>query len=593
MDYYNDNDLRKQIDIIVQDFLYQVSRHIKHRFLPFNDQHTGYDIKSTFQIISKPDINKLIVNEERLLEGCIRVFLINPIFDVLFKHHGIPIDWRFGNPFSNFDITTREYELVSFIEFIILYNNQNIGYRYTSGAINGSEPSSALSECFDYVIKQNQIPGFDELKTVDKVFAIDWSGKKNERNKATDTLRNIIHKITLEDFFCTYFKNYDLFVEITSNAVEKAKKILAIKATVQLSKESMFSFKQVVLHELSKEAMSCRQYEFSDSSLSNKLSNDDIQIINNKFYNEKLIISIIGKRGFSKCFITSEYLYHTINNNLSIDYTAVIAGYLKSVEQLLYYYYESAYGDNNRLHCWVKLKKNETYDLSDSKRYRIDPYNHSQIQKCIFQNKKQPAIGELVYFLRYYNSSWSISDAGKEYVVSCLLDYCKYCRNSHFHKDNIEVTHYEMVSRVRNNTIICLYYILGSFKLLNSKKSVNEQLGIINYSFEEFYHSIRVARFLRIKINDDYDGYVFFTDRNLYREYDEYGNIIDKELHFIKIDSLLTINDNGWYEYDEKILNSSLNDHNYLSQNTLTITNENLPEKIEIANIRRRYDRKK
>lgn len=118
MDYYNDNDLRKQIDIIVQDFLYQVSRHIKHRFLPFNDQHTGYDIKSTFQIISKPDINKLIVNEERLLEGCIRVFLINPIFDVLFKHHGIPIDWRFGNPFSNFDITTREYELVSFIEFM-------------------------------------------------------------------------------------------------------------------------------------------------------------------------------------------------------------------------------------------------------------------------------------------------------------------------------------------------------------------------------------------------------------------------------------------------------------------------------------------
>ena len=150
-----------------------------------------------------------------------------------------------------------------------------------------------------------------------------------------------------------------------------------------------------------------------------------------------------------------------------------------------------------------------------------------------------------------------------------------------------------MVSRVRNNTIICLYYILGAFKLLNSKKSENEQLGIINYSFEEFYHDIRGTRFLKIKINDNYEGVVVFVDRNLYREYDEYGNIVDKELQLIKIDSLLTYNDDGWYEYDEKTLSVALNDSNYLSQNTLTITKENLPEKIEKVHIRRRYDRNK
>ena len=293
MDYYNDKGLRKQIDIIVQDFLYQISRHAKHRFLPFNDQYTGYDIKSTFQIISKPDINKIIVNEERLLEGCIRVFLINPLFDVLFKFHGIPIDWKFGNTFSNFDITVREYELESFVEFIILYNNKKIGYRYTSGAINSSEPSSALSKCIDYVVNQNKIPGFDGLKTVNEVFTINWSGKKNEKIKLINSPRDIICEITLEDFFCTYFENYDLFVEITSNAIEKAKRILALKATVQLSQESMYSFKQVVLHELSKEAMSCRQYKFYDNHLSNDLNNDDIQIINNKFYNEGLINSTI------------------------------------------------------------------------------------------------------------------------------------------------------------------------------------------------------------------------------------------------------------------------------------------------------------
>lgn len=54
---------------------------------------------------------------------------------------------------------------------------------------------------------------------------------------------------------------------------------------------------------------------------------------------------------------------------------------------------------------------------------------------------------------------WRISESGKEYVFTCLDDFRKYCRNSHFHKENINVYDYDTVKRIRNNAHVCLYGI--------------------------------------------------------------------------------------------------------------------------------------
>ena len=54
------------------------------------------------------------------------------------------------------------------------------------------------------------------------------------------------------------------------------------------------------------------------------------------FYKEKRYLALCGKEDFAHSFITSEYLYQTLRGNNEFDYTAIVSGYLKSVEQLLF-----------------------------------------------------------------------------------------------------------------------------------------------------------------------------------------------------------------------------------------------------------------
>ena len=45
---------------------------------------------------------------------------------------------------------------------------------------------------------------------------------------------------------------------------------------------------------------------------------------------------MVGSEEFAESFRTSEWLYYSLKDLKHFDYTAVISGYLKSVEQLLY-----------------------------------------------------------------------------------------------------------------------------------------------------------------------------------------------------------------------------------------------------------------
>lgn len=54
------------------------------------------------------------------------------------------------------------------------------------------------------------------------------------------------------------------------------------------------------------------------------------------FLDEKFDEVFVGKSNFAKSFLTSEYLYKYFKKNPMFDYTPIVSGYLKSIEQLLY-----------------------------------------------------------------------------------------------------------------------------------------------------------------------------------------------------------------------------------------------------------------
>lgn len=114
-------EFQQQVDVIVQDYLYSVSSLKNHNHFKKEesaDIRKKYYQSHGFGIFNQDNDNYYVVKEEFFLEGCTRVFLINPIMKLLLDSHGIENDWQFGSTFANFNISNREYELGSFLEFI-------------------------------------------------------------------------------------------------------------------------------------------------------------------------------------------------------------------------------------------------------------------------------------------------------------------------------------------------------------------------------------------------------------------------------------------------------------------------------------------
>ncbi len=533
------NEVQMKIAAIVKEYLFSVSSLRNHNYFTprkYDDSHTKYYRNSGFGILSQENENNYVVEEEQFLEGCTRVLLINPIFKMLMSEHNIENDWQFGDTFSNYTISNREYELGSFVEFIAVINGENLGVRYTRASYK-TEETFAQDRDSKYLFEGERIPGFDKISRIDKVCALDWSGiSEEELSKIHPTIpgeKRLIESMSVEHFFTTCFSlaEYEIVISAAKDAIKKAKAIIALKTTPQLLPNNMLNFKQAVLNDFNEERMDTLEYIFEDESVPSALSNADVNRIKEGFFTNRFMKALIGDANFAKSFITSEYLYKTIKAGLSIDYTSVVVGYLKSVEQMLYLLYISAFEGASKMTYWDRCNKTDKFDVNDSSRYRFDPYNLEKgwMQEKYSHRKKtgdnSPEIGELTRFLRYFDKMWSVSECGKEYIFKCLEDFRGSCRNSHFHKDNIDSTNYATVERIRNNTHVCLYYLLGGFKLLDSENEKSKQLGILDYRFENLFQEIwqKRRRYFSAKFSDDSEVVICYLNNDLNTIFNEAG----------------------------------------------------------------------
>lgn len=593
MPIMTDSAFNSKIEAIINDYLYNISTLGNHDYFSVrnrNNSRARFFNNSGFDIISSESFNDNIVMEEAFLEGCTRVFLINPIFKLFLDSQKVQNDWQFGDTFANYTITNREYELGSFLEFIAVFGEKHVGVRYTNYSYSSTE-TTIMDRDFLFLYKNKAIPGFNKLKTIDELLVLDWSAQSEKEidnlNTGIPSGKHLSTIISVEQFIKQYlsYNEYDSLIDRLRFAIKRAKDIIALKATPQLLPSNMMNFKKALLEEFSEEKVSSFQYEFDNGNSIGLSNTEDISVLNSNFFKVGTRNSIIGNSDFAKSFITSEYLFKSINAGLSIDYTSVVVGYLKSIEQLLFLLYVSAFDGKAGMLYWDRCNKDKDFDVSLSEKYRIDPYNEDKgwKQENYYHRKKlgdrAPDIGELILFLRYFQKMWAISESGKEFVFSCLDDFRSHDRNSHFHKDNISLDQYETVVRIRNNTHVCLYYLLGGFFFLDSSASVKNQLGIIDYRLEFLYREISQRRRLSFvaKFADEDECILYYLKNDKNIEFSPDGTLSCAELRFMKISS------------DSKDISLSdvrqlLENENYVRKNTVGITRENFP--LEIKPIR-------
>lgn len=148
---------------------------------------------------------------------------------------------------------------------------------------------------------------------------------------------------------------------------------------------------------------------------------------------------MIGKKNFAISFITSEWFYTMYQLTENLDLTNIVAGYLKSIEQLLF--------------AVIQLSEDTGITIKSKGR---DIVQFSKENDDIIDT----TLGSLEQVIAHNGRILDVNRYAKEYIVEAIDDWRDKQRNGYFHKHNLHDT--EKVDEIREKAFQLYFLILGS-----------------------------------------------------------------------------------------------------------------------------------
>ena len=475
MNKVNNSDIYRIIEEEANHFL----NDIRGRFDNYS-QAIDFD-QSDFQIFfpASSDYFKL-KNNENYLEWKIRDYLVSKVLKRLFVLFGydvyVPQEKRIIHTAYNNNAFGRDYEFA----FIIEKKGERVGFRYSHFELSDRDIKRAIKNA-----------------KLNKLIVIDFT-LRHIYSVGGNSLSGLVDYCTLEEVFTRYFSNecYDLYISKILATVESANSELGLISSPNLINRNTSSYKLELSNYLENYDLNAARYQFFNprtgvptERYGDSLSDDDIEIIKERCLNKGLYKSFCGSSNFAKCFITSEYMFNVLKKESGkyFDYSGVALGYLKSVELLLeLLMLETLNHPNHELlsikfngknrgdydpNCFEFIKRVNNRAIKTEYRTKLEHIKFTENNKNGFSLEMMP----LAYFIYDNTNDWIISDDGREKVFSYLQNYTQGCRNEHLHKDLIGDT--SSINSIRNNTILLIMYLLGSYSMLDDEAAHNV-LGI-------------------------------------------------------------------------------------------------------------------
>lgn len=554
------SELLKRAEKIIEDGTEKFIQQIKwlRQDGPY-DKNKKADLDFSIFSPLNADYSELKFFEGKLAEY-IRDYLVLTIFDGLFYLHNINVSF-FNSGKICVGESHRQHEQRIPYEFLINDNGVRTGFR------------------FDHEIDKTwKIKPFIKLHLINQIeiLVFDNNVQIENRNESVSKHRKQYEKyISLESFFNKYFskEEYDLYLTLVREAVQKANEEIGLHTIHTMSGRNLSNFKLSLLPQFASMPYQSMSYIFSDKHIKPKkvIGKEDYDILNKKFVTEKMYKAFLGNEDFAKCFITSEYLYYALGENELFDYTSVVCGYTKSVEQLIFKLLQINLETREPTDVlWIKAKipfkyKNLVLPTRPNPKTNITQIQFSSTYQKFFDTSLSP----MIWFLYDNANGWNVSkDEARNYIKRCLDDYAKSCRNDHFHKDNIY--DYTTVKRIRNNTILIFYYLLGGYKLTNDEEKNRSLLGIESDSFDRLYKRMKKIP-SSVKCFILQFGFREIKAIRLYNQpssiYDDNGSLKPSDIYFCQVKSF---NDNSF-----EVAYSRPD-----SENMIKVNNNNLPEKV-------------
>lgn len=479
---------------------------IMRDYLSFNRKYkdeTGFPFLATSS--KEYELQKFF---EVRLEHYIRTLLINDVLSCLLENHGVGIYKsellemdQLGETFY----TNSEYENKVGYEFVADYGNETIMYRYTD--VKVEEAESLLSDF------------------VDKIVVLDWAktGKNEEERSIILSNGKELRYESLYELFNERIdiEAYQDFLSFLTAIVVEYQDFLGVKSVPKLSPFSLGKFRFEVENDFKQYINTIKDYMKADDKISamdisenkgicygyriiddenknkkryNKLEKNTKDMLHDSdilevFEINKLYRYLIGGADFAKSFITSEYLYKQYDCSDCFDYTAIVSGYLKSIEQLLFQIASFSKNKGYKIKNNGEKNKNGVYppSIKEGKVYKIDFIDENN--GCF-----DTTIGSLTHFLNDNKTELIlVDDIYKKVIIDCLDCYRVECRNDSFHLDNNYK--WSRVDFIRWNTFLVYVFLLSCCKLGDTDLQTQNDFQMIRDDrLERLYDMIATGR---------------------------------------------------------------------------------------------------
>lgn len=332
--------------------------------------------------------------------------------------------------------------------FEFINRDLRVGYRYTD-------------------FKYDEVDKLLEQGKVDSFVLVIWEEK--DEKVYFQYSDKPIRVLLLWELFCELFCEldaeeikimYDLFTSQVKAAVEQAVSLISLTTIPGFTPSYLYKTRSETVSIMLNDIESLASFFVRECDYK-YIEEESKQLINNYNLKESFIDNgfannFVGVSDFAKSFLTSEYLYRHFEGNPMFDYTPIVSGYLKSVEQLL----------NTVISSY--LKKNEI--IKDISKYTLGSYieelNSNRVSKNVFRKELLP---------------------NKKTIIECLNSYKVESRNNLFHKDYFDS--WEQVKEIRNNTLFLYVLLLGSVKL-DLVKDDSNALGVLNLDYDYLFSEI-------------------------------------------------------------------------------------------------------
>lgn len=307
-------------------------------------------------------------------------------------------------------------------------NNEKVGI-----ILSSLHDAKHYASCFN-----NNEYTFNKLKLIILIEPDDFAYDIfiSQQNSFYKQLKYNVELLTIKEFLNNTFPLdiYSTFIRCVNRFNSRVQSIIGFNSILNPTPNAIKQFKNKI-------AIMLKEYNYN-KFLPSTLFEKNKKILFDNYIDKELYKLMVSENTFAISFITSEWNYQMYNLTEDLDLTNVVAGYLKSIEQLLYKIIES----NKNSNVSIRSKAGVIINYNDYQEKDIDT-----------------TLGSLENALRYNQQLFEVNYWTKTYIVSIINEWRDKHRNGFFHRDNLQSL--KKVDEIREKAIYLYFLILGSSKI--------------------------------------------------------------------------------------------------------------------------------